>query len=265
MSGKQIWCAWVAGCVIVLVFSSFSVLPTYGRQPAAAAVRLEQAGYVIPSRLVSVSSQVGGQVVELKIVEGQSVKKGDVLARIDSALYKAKVEYAKASVAIATAEEAKLLKHAKYEQDLFIAREKVRQAKAKLEIAQWRLDATVIRSPLAGTILAKKTEEGNIVAPPASGSALAAGICEIADLRELEVELSVQERDIHRVAKGQACHIQLDAFPKTSYKGRVTRLMPVADRAKGAISVRVKIDVPDKDTQLRPELRALVKFLSPVQ
>jgi len=256
---KQGWCTGAVEFCAVLLVAALPFLPASGRGPEG--VVLEQAGYIVPSKLVSVSPHVSGQVIQLNFVEGQTVKKGDVLARLDATIYKAKVEGAKARVDIATAELAKL-KSGALEQDLVIATANVRQAKAKLQIAQWQLDATVIRAPSNGTILAKKTEEGNVVSPLASNSALAFGICELADLRELEVEVSVQERDIRRIVKGQLCHIQLDAFPKALYKGHVSRLLPMADRAKGAVPVRVKIEVPEKDMHLRLETRAKVQFLT---
>jgi len=85
----------------------------------------------------------------------------------------------------------------------------------------------------------------------------------MADLSDLEVELSIQERDIARVYKGQACRIRPEAFPERIYKGYVSRLMPIADRAKGAIPVRVKVEVPrdEEGVYLKPEMGAIVTFL----
>jgi multidrug resistance efflux pump len=260
MSEKHVWSVWVAVCVGFFLVPSLAGWPTRGDEPKGNKVVLEMSGFVVPIKVVSVSPQVGGQVVQLNIEEGQRVKKGDVLARLEDTVYKARVESAKAEVDIATAELNKIQLGGQGF-DLTIGRAKVRRAKAKVEIAQWHLEKTVIRAPVAGTILAKKTEEGNTISPLASNSALASTVCEMADLRELEVEVIVQEKDIGIVTKGQGCIIALDAFPKTTYKGRVSRLMPVADRARGALPVRVKIDVPEKDTNLRPEMRAIVKFL----
>ena len=69
--------------------------------------------------------------------------------------------------------------------------------------------------------------------------------------------------DVARVAKGQRCLIRLEAFPATVYKGVVARLMPVADRARGAVPVRVRIEVPRGDAKLRPEMGAVVTILGP--
>jgi RND family efflux transporter MFP subunit len=248
----------------LLAWAALTAVPAPGDEGKGARVVYEAAGYVVPSKIVTVSPLVGGQVIELNIVEGQTVKKGDVLARLDAAVYKSRVEAAKARLEIATAELKKTTVGTN-ENDVAIARAKVRLAKAQLDLAQWQLDATVIRAPLAGTILVKKTEEGNVVTPLSSHSSLASSVCEMADLRQLEVDVAIQERDISKVAKGQLCVIVLDAYPRVFYKGQVSRLLPVADRAKGATPVRVKIDVPAADTHLRPEMRALVKFLDPKQ
>jgi multidrug efflux pump subunit AcrA (membrane-fusion protein) len=84
-----------------------------------------------------------------------------------------------------------------------------------------------------------------------------------ADLSDLEVDLTIQERDISRVFRGQPCKVRAEAFPDRTYQGTVSRLMPIADRAKGAIPVRVKVSVPaeEEGVYLKPEMGVLVTFL----
>jgi HlyD family secretion protein len=137
----------------------------------------------------------------------------------------------------------------------------VRQAQADLRKAQWRLDNCTICAPVSGTILTKKAEKGNIVNSVAFN--VSASLCDLADLSDLEVELNIQERDIAKVFKGQNCRIRPEAFPERAYIGVVSRLMPMADRAKGAVPVRVKIDVPKEEEGifLKPDMGAVVAFL----
>ncbi len=118
-----------------------------------------------------------------------------------------------------------------------------------------------IVAPISGTILKKNAEEGNIVNPIAFNGSFS--LCEMADLADLEVDLSIQERDVARVHKGQKCKIRAEAFPDRVYDGVVSRLMPIADRAKGAIPVRVKLTVPTEEEGvfLKPEMSAVVSFL----
>ncbi|MCU0979022.1 MAG: efflux RND transporter periplasmic adaptor subunit, partial [Pirellulaceae bacterium] len=89
-------------------------------------------------------------------------------------------------------------------------------------------------------------------------------LCDMADLSDLEVELFIQERDIARVFAGQHCKVRAEAYPDRTYDGLVSRLMPIADRAKGAVPVRVKLTVPadEEGVYLKPEMGAVVTFLN---
>jgi len=137
----------------------------------------------------------------------------------------------------------------------------VLQADADLAKAQWRLENCIVRAPIAGTILTKKAEEGNIVNPIAFN--ISASLCEMADLSDLEVDMNIQERDVATVFKGQKCQIRSEAFPDREYTGFVSRLMPIADRAKGAVPVRVKVNVAKEEegSYLKPDMSVLVRFL----
>lgn len=141
------------------------------------------------------------------------------------------------------------------------AEAEVRQAQAEVAKAKWRLDNCIVRAPISGTILTKDAEEGNLVNPIAfSGSR---SLCEMADLSSLEVDLSIVERDISKVFKGQKCVVKAEAYPEREYHGVVSRLMPIADRAKGAVSARVLLTVPPEEegVYLKPEMSARVTFL----
>ena len=145
-------------------------------------------------------------------------------------------------------------------------------AQADLEKAKWRLDNCIVRAPIAGTILTKKAEENNLVNPAAYSNGLSASLCDMADLSDLEVDLTIQERDIAQVHVGQKCLVKpSEAFQKDEafkkkhpkgYEGVVSRLMPTADRAKGAIPVRVKLTVPsdEQGVYLKPDMGVIVSF-----
>lgn len=141
-----------------------------------------------------------------------------------------------------------------------IAGFQVEQAEAELTRAQWRMDNCTITAPISGTILKKNAELGNLVNPVAFNGSYS--LCDIADLSRLEVDLSVQERDIAKVFQGQQCRVRAEAFADRSYEGVVSRLMPIADRAKGAVPVRVRLQVPKEEegAYLKPEMGAIVTF-----
>jgi multidrug resistance efflux pump len=139
----------------------------------------------------------------------------------------------------------------------------IEQAEADLAKAKWKLDNCSVRAPVSGTILTKKAEIGNLVNPIAFNGSFS--LCEMADLSDMEVDMSIEERDVARVFKGQRCKVRLEAFPDhPPYEGVVSRLMPTADRAKSAIPVRVKLTVPKNEEEgsfVKPDMGAIVSFL----
>jgi multidrug resistance efflux pump len=141
-----------------------------------------------------------------------------------------------------------------------VAEAEANSARADLVKAEWRLDNCTIVAPITGTILRKNVEEGNIVNPVAFNGSYS--VCDMADLSDLEVDMSIQERDISRVFRGQRCTVRSEAYPDRPYNGYVSRLMPIADRAKGAVSVRVKVRIPaeEEGVYLKPEMGAVVTF-----
>ena len=155
-----------------------------------------------------------------------------------------------------------MMKEGPRKERIEMARAAVVQAEANLDKSKWRLENCTLRAPISGTILKKNAEEGNLVNPVAfSGST---SVCDIADLSDLEIDLNIQERDVSKVFVNQQCEVRSEAFPKRVYKGSVSRLMPIADRAKGAVPVRVAVRVPEDEegVYLKPEMSAIVVFFS---
>jgi HlyD family secretion protein len=153
-----------------------------------------------------------------------------------------------------------MMKEGPRKERIEMARAAVIQAEANLDKSKWRLENCTLRAPITGTILKKNAEEGNLVNPVAfSGST---SVCDIADLSDLEIDLNIQERDVSKVYVNQLCEVRSEAFPKRVYKGTVSRLMPIADRAKGAVPVRVQVKVPEDEegVYLKPEMSAIVVF-----
>jgi RND family efflux transporter MFP subunit len=244
--------------VLVLACFPIFIISRSAGQPKEGQVVLSRIGYVVPVRQVMVSPKVPGQVVEILVQEGQAVKAGEVLARLDSAEYEARLQVERAKL-----ERAKLfyekMKTGSGKLDVRLAEVEVALAEAQLRLAQMQLDFTLVRAPFDCTVIAKKAEVGSLVNPGAFN--VASSICEIADLRELEVDVAVEENQLANVYKGQKCSIQSRTNPQVTYKGFVSRFLPVADRAKGAIPLRVRIEIPEKGEGPRPESSAIVQFL----
>jgi multidrug resistance efflux pump len=149
----------------------------------------------------------------------------------------------------------------------------VESCKADLAKAQWKLDNCSITAPVSGTILTKKAEKGNLVIPSAfaSDNGLSASLCDMANLSDLEVDLKIQERDISNIVAGQRCTVMPEAYQNFApfrknhpegYEGKVSRMMPTADRGQSAIPVRVKIVVPKEEegVYLKPDMGVIVNF-----
>lgn len=155
----------------------------------------------------------------------------------------------------------KLMQLGPRQERIDVARAELALVEADVVKAEWRLGNCTIRAPITGTILKKNAEEGNIVNPIAFNGSFS--LCDMADLSDLEVDLNIQERDIAVVKVGQKCRVRAEAYLDRIYEGYVDRLMPIADRAKGAIPVRVKIKIPaeEEGVYLKPEMGAIVTFL----
>ena len=153
-----------------------------------------------------------------------------------------------------------LLRQGAREERIEIARAEVKQVEADLSRATWRLGNCTIHAPISGTILRKNAEEGNIVNSVAFNGSYS--ICEMADLANLEVDLKILESDIRKIRVGQKCTITAEAWPGRVYEGVVDRLMPIADRAQGAVPTRVKVKIPSEEegVYLKPEMSAVVTF-----
>jgi len=158
------------------------------------------------------------------------------------------------------------------EEQRLLGRAQVQKAQADRDQAAKQLKNCTILAPTTGIVLTKKAELGGYVNPLAFGAA--GYLCEMADLRDLEVESNVQQRDIEKVVEGQDCVVKPEAFANDEtfkkkhpdgYRGRVSRLMPVADRSKGSVAVRVAIDpgqIPPDEAglYLKPDMSVLVWF-----
>jgi multidrug resistance efflux pump len=81
----------------------------------------------------------------------------------------------------------------------------------------------------------------------------------MADPKDLQVEIDVNEADLSKIYMGQKCRVSPEAYPEKHYAGRVAEIAPEADRSKGTLQIKVQIESPDQ--YLTPELTARVDFL----
>jgi RND family efflux transporter MFP subunit len=246
--------------------------------PAQAQAVLTASGYVVARRKAAVASKGTGRLVYLGVEEGDQVKKGQVIARLEDDDVLASLRRARADLAAAEAElndarqslnRQKLLLDralvAQAEYDSAEARFKrvmatIDSARFAVREAEVAVDYTRIIAPFDGTVLRKNADVGEIMAPLAGAASSRAAVVTIADMSSLEVDADVAEANITRVKIDQPCEIRLDAYPDQAYQGQVNKIVPTADRAKA--TVMVKIRFKSYDRRVLPEMSAKVTFLA---
>ncbi|HET7084758.1 MAG TPA: efflux RND transporter periplasmic adaptor subunit [Rhizomicrobium sp.] len=240
---------------------------------------LDASGYVVPRRKATLSAKISGKVAELNFEEGQKVKAGDVVARLDDSNYQAALRQAEALLIQAKAGYDNATRYYTRYQALqaqgAIATDQVENqrilydtartqydvAKAQVNAAESALRDTVVRAPFSGVVTVRVAQVGEVVAPQASGGGdTRTGILTIVDMDSLEVLVDVSENYIERVQVGGEGVIHLDAFPDWDIPGSVIAIIPTADQSKGTVSVRVAIK--SKDPRILPNMAARVGFMT---
>jgi RND family efflux transporter MFP subunit len=246
--------------------------------PSQASAVLTASGYVVARRKAAVASKGTGTLVYLGVDEGDRVKKGQIIARLEDSDVAAALQRSRENLRVAQADlnDAKqsqermriLLKQgaiAQAEFDVAEARYQrviatIDAAKSAVREAEVAVENTRIVAPFDGTVLKKNADVGEIVAPLAGAASSKAAVVTIADMSSLEVDADVSEANITRVTPAQNCEITLDAYPRQRYPGYVTKIVPTADRAKA--TVLVKIRFRQYDEKVLPEMSAKIAFLA---
>ncbi len=141
-------------------------------------------------------------------------------------------------------------------------RAQVQQAEGTLAWANVQLENTVIKAPIAGTILERNVERGEFVTTGFVGDKGAKGyVVSMANLNELQVELDINQNDFAKLTPTQPGIVTTDAYPDRKYQGVIEEVSPEANRQKATVQVKVKVMSPDE--YLRPEMNASVAFFSP--
>lgn len=247
--------------------------------PAQANAVLTASGYVVARRKAAVASKGTGTLVFLGVEEGDRVKKGQVIARLDDSDVAATLQRARENLRVVESElndanqslerQRVLLQKdmvARADYDVAEARYKrviasIDAAKFGVREAEVAVENTRIVAPFDGTVLKKNADVGEIVAPLAGAASSKAAVVTIADMSSLEVEADVSEANITRVSSDQSCEITLDAYPQQRYPGFVTKIVPTADRAKATVMVKIKFKKYDQ--RVLPEMGAKITFLAP--
>ena len=249
-------------------------------------------GYLESRRQAKIGARAPGRIEAVNVEEGSQVTRDQVLAVLEHADLTASLEATRATLARTKAELAeqdveiartatelarieKLFERKSIAESEFDTARFAHQAamarrdslKAAIDLASARVreseqlkENMFIRAPFDGTVISKDAEVGESILPGGLGDASGRGsVVTIADLVHLEVDCDVKEDYIARVEIGQAAEVAVDAVPDHRYQGRVRKVIPMGDRARATI--KVKVEILDVDERLFPDMSSTVYFL----
>jgi len=252
-----------------------------GRWDNQPRVMLTGSGYVVTRhKYITIGTKILGQILAEPIEEGQRLKQGDLLARIDDRDYQAQLRQAYAArdlaeanvrLTVANAERARKLDGSgaisKEELETAINAAEVAQAQLKrdeaaVDYAKFEVNQCVITSPINGIVLKKYREMGDTIN---FGGQIQAGggatdIAQLADTDDMRAEVDINEADIAKVGMGAPATVVLDAYPDKRFDAALVKVYPEADRQKGTVKVEVQIAKPDLEL-IKPEMGVKVSFL----
>ncbi len=206
---------------------------------------------------VDVYPKVSGEIVLIKAEEGDWVKKGQLLARIDPAelelAYKqAETSYAELQATLIRLEEMhrnRMTSQESYE----AAKYAVKKAKISRELAELRLENTKIVAPIPGLVTQRGLRFGERVSP----SNLAFSIV---DMRSRVAEVHLPENVVAKIRPHLRAEILSDGYPEIIFPGRVRRISPAVDPRNG--TVKVTIDLEDRKNLLKPGMFVQVRIIA---
>jgi HlyD family secretion protein len=248
-------------------------------------------GTVNAVKTVLVGTQVSGTIKDLYVDYNSQVKKGQLLAQIDPAIFHAQVDQARANLVNAQANlkknEASLVdarrtytrnkeliaKHYISQSDLDtsetnvetneaqveVAKAGVLQNKAALNQAETNLRYTRILSPVNGIVISRSVDVGQTVAASFQTPTLFT-IAE--DLTKMQIDTSVDEADISKVKLNQEVRFNVDAYPETSFTGTVSEIRNAAVIVQNVVTYDVVVHVNNEDLKLKPGMTANVSIIT---
>jgi len=240
---------------------------------------LTVSGYIINRERIELSPRFLGVVKWIGVKKGDAVTNGQLVVLLDDTEFRARLAQADGQLASAKAAVAKdeltyervhrltqteiESKQAEDDARLLLEADRaaVRAAEGACAVAQTYLDWCTIRSPINGVVLEKLVNANELVMPQSFGGGRgpSTALLAVADPRDLQVEIDVNEADLSKISLNQKCRVSPEAYPDRHYEGAVAEIAPEADRAKGTLQIKVQIREPDQF--LTPQLSAKVEFL----
>jgi len=248
-------------------------------------------GYVVAQVKAAISSKATGRLQELFVIEGDKVKKGMIIGRIESNDVQANLNQQKAQIAVLNASVANAQAeledaHSAYLRQQSLLQNKVgtqsefdasqgrwKRALAQVSVAQAQINVqqaaiasaqvlvenTVIRAPFDGTVLSKNANVGEVITALGAAAGARGAVVTLANMSSLEVEADVSESSLSKILPNMPVEISVSAIADKKYKGYVNKIIPTADRGKGTVQIKIRFN--EIDERVLPEMGAKVNFL----
>lgn len=204
----------------------------------------------------TIVSKVRGIVEEIKVEEGDYVKKGQILAKIENDQYRIETERAKATMDRLYNDfqrnkelfDKKLISAEVYEN----SRYEYESQKSAYELAQLSYEYTSIKSPISGVISNRYIKVGNMIGTDQQ-------VYKVSDFDPIQAIIYIPEHERFKIRKGQRAELQADAIPETFFSGKIERISPIIDPLTGTFKVTVYLD--DDQDILRPGMFGRIKIV----
>ena len=231
------------------------------------------AGYIepVPPFPVKITPLVSGRLDQFSIREGDEVKAGDIVARLNTDQHQNREAELVAAATVA----ARRLDFAEKElaraetlanqgampkrelesasAEVGILRAEAERINAELETVRWQIEQSTVRSPVDGVVYERLASEGDFIDLEERH-----GIASVVDPRRMQVWVDVNQRDLARIREGGRALVSLDSDPGREFRGRVDRILPKASLARNTVRVVLKLE--EFPPSLRPEMSVKVVF-----
>jgi RND family efflux transporter MFP subunit len=237
--------------------SGIEAIPTVSldsnTQPAtSSSSQASASAVVVPVNKVELSFPLSGAVKTVEVEAGDSVKAGDTLATLDTAILEAKVREAEANVIAEETQVAYLIRVGTSQENLDAARADVERMKALVEITKVQLAQATLTSPIAGTI-------ASVDISPAEFANPGQIVIVMGDLSHFQVETTdLSEKDVPGIKPGQAATVYIEALDK-DFSGKVVDIARVSETVGGDVVFKVTIELNDQPEGLRWGMSAEVQ------
>jgi HlyD family secretion protein len=302
---RRKWKRWIFLAVVLVAVAWLVIHSIQGPAPIAittdkAAVRditqtVSATGKIRPESEIKISTEVAGEIIDLPVLDGQSIKRGDVLVKIKPDNYIANVQQSEASLSAAEADclqrksqmlndqldlrraldiyQKKLLSETDFkaaqtksevsEASYQAAQHRVDQARFALDQAKVLLAKCVIYSPIDGTVSVLNSELGERVV--ATGDFAGTEVMRVANLDALEARVDVNENDVVNVKVGDPVRVRIDAYPGHEFHGQVKRIASTATvqnqgTQQEVTNFEVRVQILQPDREIRPGMSASVEI-----